>query len=379
MLVFALNLLLRPSQQYSAQPSVSHALNISTSRLQSLAKRWPSLREHGVSLVDLVTEKGDAFVDALPPDAREVNYSFYRTGPQPPAKEKDTKMDTDSPETPRKPTSAAASAGQSSGAVNIHIDEQTLASKDPMKILAETVEAYSVPNEEKFELMCRIRSATVLNRHNAGEREKLVLIRLLAIAIFGHTHPESQAQSSLFLYEPDLIIHLAELLQLDRDIHVPVQTAAIAALDALARYRGKIQEVLTAVNAGVNHGLLMALFRKTVSDVSSSECWLPHTFVEALLSFVTFLASHAAGGNMVVGAGLVPLLIQIIDIKLSRRLGVVSKTMQLVDNVLYSFQNAFQLFCAGHGVEALVNRIAVCPNSSFPCSATTLTAFLARS
>ncbi|KAH9176781.1 hypothetical protein EDB89DRAFT_101881 [Lactarius sanguifluus] len=57
-LILALNLLLRPAQQYSAQPAVSRALSISTYRLQSLGKRWSNLREYDVSLVDLVTDQG---------------------------------------------------------------------------------------------------------------------------------------------------------------------------------------------------------------------------------------------------------------------------------------------------------------------------------
>jgi E3 ubiquitin-protein ligase HUWE1 len=358
-LVLALNLLLRPSQQYSAQPAVSHALNISTSRLQSLAKRWPNLREFPIGLIDLGSTSGSAAVDALPAEARQVNYSFYRTE-QSSAKEKVDQMDTDVFESAegscsKKPTSA------SFGPTTIHIDERALASKVPMEVLADIIQSYSLPSSEKFEVLCRIRAASSLIPGEDAQvlREKLVVVRLLAIAIFGHTHNESTAISSLFLYEPDLIIHIAELLQLDRGVSIAVQTAAIAALDALARYRGKIQEVLSAINAGVNHGILMALVRKTVSDVSNSESTLPHSFAEALLSFVTFIASHAAGGNMVVGAGLVPLLIQLIENKLPGRLGVVSKTMQLVDNVLYSFTNAFQLFCSARGVEVLVDRIEV--------------------
>jgi E3 ubiquitin-protein ligase HUWE1 len=85
----------------------------------------------------------------------------------------------------------------------------------------------------------------------------------------------------------------------------------------------------------------MALVRKTIADVSDPQLSLPHSFAEALLSFATFIASHAAGGNMVVGAGLVPLLTQLVENKLPERLGVVSKTMQLVDNVLYSLQTPF--------------------------------------
>lgn len=357
-----MNVLLRPAQQYSAQASVSHALSISTPRLQSLAKRWPHLREYGIGLVDLARVKGSPRVDGLPAEAHEVSFSFYKTetgtdGP----KEREKKMETDpfdgpssSPgKVPVPPTTPG------SGAINIHLDGQQIASKSVMDVLADAIEAYSVPDEEKFELMCRIRAAKVLAKGQEADRIKLVIIRLLATAIFGHTHTENQATTSLFLYEPDLIAHIAELLQIDDDVPVRVQTSAIAALDSLARYRSKNQEVLTAVNAGVNHGILMALVRKTVTDVADPDSTLPQSFIDALLSFVTFLASHASGGNMVVGAGLIPLLIQMIDIKLPNRLSVLSKTMQLVDNILYGFTNAFNMFCTSHGVESIVNRVEV--------------------
>ncbi|KAJ8481173.1 hypothetical protein ONZ45_g15389 [Pleurotus djamor] len=345
--ILALNLLLRPAQQYSNQPSVTQALSISTSRLESLIKRWPQLRDHGVSLVNLARPASSSVVDALQPEARQVNFTFYRMAP-PQTADKDTKkMDTDAEVPP---------AAVPSGPVVVQIDEQTLASKPVMHILKDVIETHTVPEKDRFELMCRIRAAKVMLKGNEADREKYVIVRLLAIAIFGHTHGENHT-SSLFLYEPDVINHIAELLQSDADVSIPVQTAAIAALDALSRYRNKTQEILTAVNAGVNHGILMALVRKTVADVANPESTTPHSFVEALLSFITYIATHIAGGNMVVGAGLVPLLIQVIDNKLPIRLPMVSKAMQLIDNVLYNFANAFQVFCSARGVEVLVNRI----------------------
>ncbi|CCM01158.1 uncharacterized protein FIBRA_03206 [Fibroporia radiculosa] len=367
-LILTLNLLLRPAQQYSSQPAVLHALSISTPRLTSLARRWSNLREYDINLVDLVTEKGKPQVEALPTEAREVNFTFYKNEklPLPTYKDKgqssEVQMTDVVPQTPTRKGGASSGAGStaqgsSSGAVIVHIESSTIESKEPMDILADAMEMYSVPDDEKFELLTRIRTARALTPAYSSDREKLVMIRLLATAIFGHTHVESQAQSMLFLYEPDMITHIAELLQLDRDVDVQVQNVAIAALDSLGRYRNKIQDVLTAVNAGVNHGVLMALLRKTVVDVAQPTSTLPQFFVESLLSFVTFVATHASGGNMVVGAGLVPLLIQVIENRLPNRLYVVSKTMQLLDNVLYGFNNAFQLFCNGRGVEVLVDRI----------------------
>lgn len=368
--ILALNVLLRPAQQYSAQASVSHALNISTPRLQSLAKRWPHLREYGIGLVDLAGQNGSIQVNALRPEAREVNFSFYKadsnaeTGKDKEKEpEKEKKMETDSfnvpQSSPRKAPVTPTALG--STAIKIHIDEQKISSKSVMAVLADAIEAYSVPDDDKFELMCRIRAARALNKGNEADRVKLVIIRLLAIAIFGHTHAEAQATTSLFLYEPDLIANIGELLQIDNDVSVRVQTAAIAALDSLARYRSKNQEVLTAINAGVNHGIIMSLFRKTIADVANPESTLPQSFTDALLSFITFIASQSSGGNMVVGAGLIPLLIQVIENKLPNRLPFLSKTMQLVDNILYGFANAFNMFCTARGVEALVNRIEVSP------------------
>jgi len=238
--ILALNVLLRPAQQYSAQPSVSQSLSISTQRLQSLAKRWPSLREYGIGLVDLSSPKGNPEVNALPTEAREVNFSFYKTDAGSDC-DKDKNMDTDvldiSSSSPRKVPVPPTASG--SGAIHIHLDEQALASRSVMDILADTIETYSVPDDEKFELMCRIRAAKVLVNGQEADRVKLVIIRLLAIAIFGHTHPESDATTSLFLYEPDLIAHIAELLQIDKGIPIRVQTTAISALDSLAHYRTK--------------------------------------------------------------------------------------------------------------------------------------------
>ncbi|KAF6760270.1 hypothetical protein DFP72DRAFT_1097039 [Ephemerocybe angulata] len=350
-LILALNLLLRPSQQYSAQPAVTHALSLSSARLQALAKKWPHVRENGTTLVDLVSSKNESELEGLPTEAREVALTFYRT-------ESEAKEQVDAPvQVPETPRKAAPVSSNSTGVVNIFLTEQEVLAKPPMQVLADLLSKCAIPEDQKFEVLCRIRTASSLSSERRSEREKLLIARLLAIAIFSHTHPEPEATSTLFVYEPDLINHIAELLQVDNGVPVAVQTAAIAALDALARYRSRMQEVLTAVNAAVNHGILMGLFRRTVSDVANAESTTPQSFIEALLAFMTFIVSHASGVNMVVGAGLIPLLIQLVENKTPNRLATVSKTMQLLDNVLYSYTNGFQMFCAAQGVNVIVDRI----------------------
>jgi E3 ubiquitin-protein ligase HUWE1 len=311
-------------------------------------------------MLDLVSASSQEKVESIPPEASEVNFSFYRKTGDGTDSTKDSNEATTSSSEPRQTPARKEQVELSSGPVTVHLGPLALSSRSAMEILNETVKSYQVPESERYELMCRIRMARALGSGRSEDRQKLMVARLLAIAIFAHSHNEAQAQASLFLYETDLIAQLASLLQLDRGVPVIVQTAAIAAMDAIARYRNKILEVLAAINAGVNHGIAMSLLRKTVTEVANPESTLPHIFVDALLSFVIYLASHTSGGSMVVSAGLVPLLIQIISITLPQRLAVVSKTMQLVDNVLYSFTNAFQMFCNGHGVEVLTERIKVC-------------------
>ncbi|KAF8750867.1 hypothetical protein RHS01_08861, partial [Rhizoctonia solani] len=62
-------------------------------------------------------------------------------------------------------------------------------------------------------------------------------------------------------------------------------------------------------------------------------------------------------GTQVVGAGLVPQLILLVENRQPERMTVVSKAMPLIDNLLYGFPTAFQLFVNAHGVEAMVDRI----------------------
>ncbi|KAI0768417.1 hypothetical protein BC629DRAFT_1596114 [Irpex lacteus] len=235
-LINTLNLLLRPAQQYSAQPNVSTALGLSTSRLSSLVKRWPNLHDFDLPLTALCSSSGSLKVDELKNEAREVVFTFYQKDGAQADKKKERKRShaPPPPQTPKKGgvESAQVSSSSSGGPVSVHIDSTTLESKDTMEIWADAIETYRVPDDEKFELLCRIRSAQVLTPSHAADREKLLLVRLLSIALFCHTHLEQVAFNNLFLYEPDIVMHIAELLQLDRGVDVQMQTAAIYALDA---------------------------------------------------------------------------------------------------------------------------------------------------
>ena len=124
----------------------------------------------------MASEKKQAEVAALPTEVSEVNYSFYRKGAtEDKAAGASTEWDVFDAQQ-RKQTSSAP--------VVIHLGPLAHSSKSAINILADTIETYNVPDEEKFELLCRIRVARSLGQGREDERVKLVTIRLLAIAIF---------------------------------------------------------------------------------------------------------------------------------------------------------------------------------------------------
>ncbi|KAG2739755.1 hypothetical protein P692DRAFT_201935691 [Suillus brevipes Sb2] len=56
-----------------------------------------------------------------------------------------------------------------------------------MEILSDVLEMHPLNNDDKFELLCRVRSAKALASGNEIMREELVVIRLICIAIYGRT------------------------------------------------------------------------------------------------------------------------------------------------------------------------------------------------
>lgn len=215
-----MQLLLRPSQQYSTQPSASQVNNVSNKRLISLASRWPISRENGLEFLDLFdASKPDVEV---PPEAASVSHTFYRKGdtntpapiaqpvflPPEPTSPTRSRGTTASATVPTAPAPAAGSSSiteqplssaGSSGMITIYIPSLLDSDRRPVEILADEIKKHSVPDEEKFELLTRIRSAAALGKGPAKqkERENIVIIRLLAIAIFG----ELFRRSSPLIYQ----------------------------------------------------------------------------------------------------------------------------------------------------------------------------------
>ena len=86
-----------------------------------------------------------------------------------------------------------------------------------------------------------------------------------------HVVNEDVAQTELFLHEPTIIGQLAEIVQPSSRVGDPIVTAALLVDDACLRYRTKVTEVFSSLNANVAHGILMTFFRDLIKRLSTNE------------------------------------------------------------------------------------------------------------
>ncbi|KAJ3416767.1 hypothetical protein HDV05_000141 [Chytridiales sp. JEL 0842] len=171
--------------------------------------------------------------------------------------------------------------------------------------------------------------------------------------------PEDIVQSKIFLYEPDLARKLSDLLQSNSKSSIVLQTAALYALEGMLKHRSHVTEVLTALNASANHGLLMFLIRKLLRSLETDESVDEVTgdFTDALLSLVMQILTSIQGGNMLISAGLVQSFVNVIQIKHAAHLKTITKFVSILDSILYQYQNAVASFESAQGVDVFVKRI----------------------
>lgn len=73
------------------------------------------------------------------------------------------------------------------------------------------------------------------------------------------------AQSSFFLYEPDIIQKLAQVLN-EEGYGKEFMLAVVYTLEAICHFRSKLSDVLQSLNASVNHGILLNIIRKMLGN-----------------------------------------------------------------------------------------------------------------
>ncbi|KAI8362820.1 hypothetical protein BD560DRAFT_448756 [Blakeslea trispora] len=217
----------------------------------------------------------------------------------------------------------------------------------------ETVEQYRIPNDYHFELLNKIRIA-----NPASNQTQLLVIRFIALVIMAHTMSETIAQNRVFIYEPHLVPQIAQLVSYNNNNNIPidVQTYALYALDGIARHRAKVTEVLATFNASANHGVLLHILRQLVQPQSVYTV----EFLDALFTLLSFLLQTTSGSTMLMSAGIMSTLVQIMHHPLTDtpiHTKALIKVVGLLDTIMNHVNTAFSSFCSANGLDTLLKMI----------------------
>ncbi|KAK2731309.1 hypothetical protein FQN55_004780 [Onygenales sp. PD_40] len=240
-------------------------------------------------------------------------------------------------------------------------------------------EHQDLPKDARYELLSRLRVAYALATSTATRRQ-ILSTRILAITNLAYVYSETTFQQKILQQDSDepkrlqLAYQLAEFVHLGvtGDITVPTvnQTFALYALDALAKHKSRSADVCAALNVNVNHGILMFITRKAVADLAIEE--KPEEGPDAddwrdgLFSLLRTLPnSGSRTPETLVAAGLIPLFVDILNLRTEKARRVYPRVMEFLDTFVHTVRDALATLAGAKGFHAISDLISSEAKTSF--------------
>ncbi|OJJ44033.1 hypothetical protein ASPZODRAFT_135477 [Penicilliopsis zonata CBS 506.65] len=236
-----------------------------------------------------------------------------------------------------------------------------------------------MPNDSKYELLHKVRTVQGLVS-SPSTREQILSIRMLAISNLAYVYPENIFQQKILQHDMEqpkrlqLAYQLAELVHLgasgDIDASRTVQTFAMQALDALAKHKARAIDVCAALNVNVNHGILMFLTRKAIDELSVESNGQDETaqdeWRDSLLALLRTLPSSSnRTPETLVAAGLIPMFVDIINLRTEKARRVYSRVMEFLDTFVHAVRDALGTLASAKGFDAISDLIAFETQTAF--------------
>ena len=230
-----------------------------------------------------------------------------------------------------------------------------------------------LPPASKYELFNRLRVAKAL-LNSQETRQQLLAVRLLAITNLAFIHTESNFVEKVLRQDVDeprrfqLVYQLAELIHpsADGNVSVPMWLQAITftLLEAISNFQARCQDVLSALNANVNHGILLYVIRKAVAGMKQDDPGLQDDQVteadewrNSLFAMTLHLSMSTRVGSEMVSAGLMEILVEILNIRSPVSQRIHSMVLAFLDALIWTYQNAFTAFFNAKGLDAVAQLL----------------------
>lgn len=249
---------------------------------------------------------------------------------------------------------------------------QSVVLSTPMPDLVSRCPA-DLPVATKYEAFNRLRVAKAL-LSSQDSRQQLLAVRLLAITNLAFIHTESNFVEKVLRQDVDeprrfqLVYQLAELIHpsTDGNVSVPMWLQAITftLLEAISNFQARCQDVLSALNANVNHGILLYVIRKAVAGMKEDDpSYQGDQVTEAdewrnsLFAMTLHLSMSTRVGSEMVSAGLMEILVEILNIRSAVAQRIHSMVLAFLDALIWTYQNAFTAFFNAKGLDAVAQLL----------------------
>ncbi|KKA29364.1 hypothetical protein TD95_001962 [Thielaviopsis punctulata] len=224
----------------------------------------------------------------------------------------------------------------------------------------------------RYEALHRLRVAKAL-LGTPETREKILAIRLLAVLNLTYIHPESTFVEKVLRNDADeirkyqLVYQLAELIHptIDTSIQVPlwIQSIAMSLLENISMFESRFNDVFSALNANVNHGVLLYVVRKAVAGIKEDSTPIMKAMEmkssevddwrRALFALTLHMSMNTRVGQEMAAAGLVEALIETLGFTTPAAKKLHSMFVQFLDNLVLNYQPAFNTFFSINGLDAI--------------------------
>jgi E3 ubiquitin-protein ligase HUWE1 len=357
--IATLKFLLKPTSRMSTQKALKHNFSYLVDNVEVLASIWTT----GTTELDFskLLQKGS--IQEFP-----ATYSYYKPCTTELA---DDEISVDNPIVDSSKGNAANEVSLDRSRIIIPIEPKGASGRDIVTYMQNLCDSYSIPDKENRALLHQIRF--VANISVPSHRIELFNIRLLALSILFNIHSEDLLQKKIFVFEPNLIAKLVELLSLNDTNFKEIQISILHLIESAAQHRGKLTEVLQSLNVSINHGYLLTTVKSVLNsfelqsdaNFESSDSGililnadpLDRLFVEQLFSLLNYLLSTQSGGTMLLSAGVLPLLVSSVSIRNNIFSKDIARCVTIIDNLLYGFPSSLNIFSGINGINALVKRI----------------------
>ncbi|KAM3565487.1 hypothetical protein MY1884_000192 [Beauveria asiatica] len=226
----------------------------------------------------------------------------------------------------------------------------------------------------RYEAFHHFRVAKALTASQKS-RQQILGARLLAITNLAYIHTESNFVEKVLRQDMDetrryqLAYQLAELIHpsSDGNAEAPLwlQTISLALMEAISSFTSRCQDVLSALNANVNHGILLYVIRKAVAgmentkpeddgdQVTETDNWRNNLF-----SLTLNLSMATRTGSEMASSGLMDILVHILNIRSPVAERHHSMVLAFLDGLIWAYPHAFTAFFSADGLDA-VSKLVV--------------------